>query len=612
MDYSALCKVYEQLESTPKRLEKTALLADLFKTISSGELEQLMLLVQGLVYPAWDERTLGFSSSSVIKALSLAAGVSEDAVKEVWRETGDLGSCALRLMGKKKQSTLFGQKLTVRKVFENIRKLSEIEGEQSVDLKVGKVAELLSNATPMEACFIVRTVLDELRIGLGEGTLRDALVWSFLPRVLGISVPYKKGDDIGDALIIHGIDEINENRLGGVGLIFSEEVAREVHNLFLNRVQHALDVCNDFGRVASVLKEKGLAGLREITLTVGTPLKVMLALKQETIASAFERVGKPAALEYKLDGFRLQIHKINRKISLFTRRLENVTAQFPDIVVAVEKHVKCETFILDCEVVGVDKVSGKFLPFQNISQRIKRKYDIAQVADDVPVELHVFDILFFDGHSCLDEPFSERRALLRKVVGECEHVRLVTQLWTDDVNEATEFYQQALDAGNEGIMFKSLSAVYRPGSRVGAMVKMKPVMETLDLVIVGAEWGEGKRGQWLSSFLLACYDHNSGELLEIGRVSTGLKEKKEEGLSFEEMTSILKELILKQKGREVVVKPHVVLEVAFEEVQKSSSYNSGFALRFPRVVRLREDRDASSCSTLKDVKRMFEGQHTSK
>src|SRR3989344_2962885 len=221
-------KVYKM-----SRIFKASLLADFFKTISSGELEQLMLLVQGLVYPAWDERTLGFSSSSVIKALSLAAGVSEDAVKEVWRETGDLGSCALRLMGKKKQSTLFGQKLTVRKVFENIRKLAEIEGEQSVDLKVGKVVELLSNATPMEACFIVRTVLDELRIGLGEGTLRDALVWSFLPRVLGISVPYKKGDDIGDALIIHRIDEINENRLGGVGLIFSEEVAREVHNLFL-------------------------------------------------------------------------------------------------------------------------------------------------------------------------------------------------------------------------------------------------------------------------------------------------------------------------------------------------------------------------------------------
>ncbi|MBI4153079.1 ATP-dependent DNA ligase, partial [Candidatus Woesearchaeota archaeon] len=480
MDYLTLCNVYEQLESTSRRLEKTAILADFLKIISSDELEQVLLLVQGLAYPAWDERTLGFSSSSIIKALSLAAGASEHEVRDAWRETGDLGDCAFRLMGKRKQATLFEQKLTIRKVFENIRKLAEIEGEHSVDIKVGTVAELLSSATAAEARFIVRTVLDELRIGLGEGTLRDALVWAFLPGVLGISVPYKKGDSIGNALVVPAADAIDELQLACAEYVFSEDekVAREVHSIFVRRVQHALDVCNDFGKVASVLKKKGLAGLNTLRLAVGTPLKVMLALKAESIEAAFECVGKPAALEYKLDGFRLQVHKKNGKISLFTRRLEQVTAQFPDVAAAVENHLKGNEFILDCEAVGVDKVSGKFLPFQNISQRIKRKYGLTQMADDVPVELHIFDILFFDGKSFLDDPFSERRALLRKVVDECEHVKLVMQLWTDDVEEAAEFYQQALDAGNEGIMFKSLNAAYQPGSRVGAMVKMKPVMET--------------------------------------------------------------------------------------------------------------------------------------
>ena len=464
MDYLILCDVYKMLESTPKRLEKTAILAEFLKSVSIEELERVMLLVQGLVYPAWDERKLGFSTQSVIRALSLAAGVNEDEVKKVWQEKGDLGECAALLMEKKKQATLVTQKLTVAKVFDNLRKLAAIEGDRSVELKVGKVAELLSSATAVEARFIVRTVLDEMRIGLGEGTVRDALVWTFLPGVVGISVH----GDAGDALVVTNINEVNEEKIIDVQLISSadEKVAREVYNLFVEKVQHALDVCSDFGKVATALKEGGLAGLKEIGLAVGTPLKVMLALKEDTIADAFERVGKPAALEYKLDGFRLQIHKTHGRINLFTRRLENVTEQFPDIVVAVQKHVKREQFILDCEVVGVDRVSGKFLPFQNISQRIIRKYDIAQMADDVPVVLYAFDVLFLD-KSMLNEPFRARRALLQNMIDECEHVRLMTQLWTDDETEAAEFYQQSLDAGNEGIMLKNLEAAYQPGSRVG-------------------------------------------------------------------------------------------------------------------------------------------------
>ncbi len=612
MDYTSLCDEYEKLEKTTKRLEKTLVLAAFLRTVPAAELEQVMLLLQGLVYPSWDDRKLGFSSNYVIKALALVAGVSADSVKELWRETGDLGNCAYRLLGKKKQATLMSKRLTIAKVFHNLRALADTAGEGSVDTKVQHVAELLSSATGIESKFILRTVLDELRVGLGEGTLRDALVWAFLPGIVGISVSeeeYAKSRQ--KKLSITSLEELRKIPVDDYSFIFSEDetVAREAYSWLVARVRHALDVCNDFAVVAHALKEKGLVGLKHITLTPGVPLNVMLALKEETMSAAFERVGIPTAVEYKLDGFRMQIHKVpSGAVTLFTRRLENVTAQFPDVVAAIKKSVDGKSFILDSEAVGLDTSTGKFLPFQAVSQRIKRKYDIEKTIASLPVELHVFDVLYHDGQSFLKMPFAERHALVKKIVHSGKGVKVIEQLLVENESAAEKFYKKSLAAGNEGIMFKKLDAPYKPGARVGYMVKMKPVMETLDLVIVAAEWGEGKRSSWLSSYTIACRDSATGELRIVGKVSTGLKEKKEEGLSFGDMTLQLKPLILEQKGRDVTVKPQIVIELNYEEIQKSPSYSSGFALRFPRVVRLREDRDASSCSTLEDVERLFRGQ----
>ncbi len=610
MNYLELCKLYGELEGTSKRLGKTKLLADFISKVELSQLGEVMLLVQGLVYPAWDERKLGFSSNYVIKALAVAAGVSVDEIKELWRETGDLGECAKILIGKKKQATLLAGKLSVEKVFFNLRKLAGVEGEGSVDVKVGLVAELLSSADEAEAKFVVKTVLDELRVGLGEGTLRDALVWAFLPAVVGINFE-KEGFVVNEkTIVVDEFEEIKLKKIDNYNYIYCEdkEIARKTYNLMLARVQNALDICNDFGVVAAKLKEKGFSGLKEIELVPGKPVKVMLAQKEDTVESAFERVGKPAAIEYKLDGFRLQVHKFDNEIKLFTRRLENVTKQFPDVVALVKNNVVGKNFILDCEVVGVDKVSGKFLPFQSISQRIKRKYDISDMAEEFPVQVHVFDLLYYNNSSLMKAAFSERRKKILEIVKENKSIKIIGQLQTDSEEEAARFYKKSLEVGNEGVMLKNLNAAYKPGSRVGYMVKLKETMETLDLVIVGAEWGEGKRSKWLSSYVLACRNENTGELLVVGRVSTGLKEKGEEGLSFGELTEELKPLVLEQKGKKVIVKPQIVIEVSFEEIQKSPGYSSGFALRFPRVVRLREDRDAKSCSTLAEVGRMYEGQ----
>ncbi|MBU1854098.1 MAG: ATP-dependent DNA ligase, partial [Nanoarchaeota archaeon] len=250
----------------------------------------------------------------------------------------------------------------------------------------------------------------------------------------------------------------------------------------------------------------------------------------------------------------------------------------------------------------------KYLVFQHISQRIRRKYDIENLAKKLPVELNVFDVLFYNGENLLDTPLVKRRALLEKIVREEKFKIIVSKkIVTSNKSDALKFYEDSVSKGNEGVMLKSLNSPYKPGSRVGFMVKLKSSMDTLDLVIVGAEWGEGKRSGWLTSFTLACIDDN-GNFLEIGKVGTGVKEKAEEGLSFGELTEMLKPHIKQEKGREVVIKPEIVLEIKFEEIQASPTYSSGYALRFPRVIQARDDRMPEECSTLEMVQKEFEGQ----
>jgi len=573
--------VLEKLEGTTKRLEKTYVISEFLKDVALEDLDKAILFISGKIFPGWDESKTGFSDNLVLKAINVATGVDLEGIKKKWRETGDLGLTAQKLVDTKKQTTLFSEKLSLDKVFLNLRKLPVTEGPGSVDYKVKLVAELLSSASALEARYVVRTVLDLLRVGAGEGTLRDALVWAFLT-----DVNY----------------DSKEKKI--------EPEDREVYNKIVEAVQEAYDVLSDFGEIARILKAEGLKGLSAIKLKPGKPLKVMLGPKEETIADAFERVGRPAALEYKLDGFRMQIHKFDGKVKVFTRRLDEVTRQFPEVVEYVLEHVSGDSLILDAEAVGFDPISGKYLPFQKVSQRIKRKHEIHQMAKDFPVEVNVFDILHYKGRDLLKKSFSERRELLKKIVKEEQRkIVLVRQAVTGDDKEAEDFYKKSLSLGNEGIMFKKLDGVYRPGARVGMMVKMKPVMETLDLVVVGAEWGEGKRSEWLSSFILACRS-SDGELLEIGRTGTGFKEK-EEGLSFREMTEMLKPLIVSEEGRVVRVKPVVVLEINYEEIQASTTYRSGFALRFPRVIRMREDKGVEDCSTLEQVGTFYQKQRYS-
>ncbi len=586
MLYSELVKVYEELEKTSKRLEKTHILSEFFKKIPKKETKDLAYLSKGKVFPDWSESESGISSQLIIKAIVKATGIHELELIKKWRSLGDLGQVAEETIKIKRQRTLFSTKLTTEKVIDNLRRASELQGSGTVDRKISLVAELLTIADPIEAKYIVRTLLEELRIGVADGTIRDAIIWSCFGKEIGIKYNPEKND------------------------IELDDEKRKKYIEIASIVQGAYDLANDFGIVLEAAKE-GIKSLKNINLEVGRPVKVELCLKVDSIAEGFEKTGKPAEIELKYDGFRMLIHKFNDKITIYTRRLDNVTKQFPEVVEYVKQHVSGKSFILDSEAVGFDPKTKRYKPFQDISQRIKRKYDIEKLRKELPVEVNVFDCIYFEGKNIIKEPFEKRKKIIEKIIKqEPWKIKLAGSIITADEKKAEEFYKNALKNGMEGIIMKKLNSNYQPGSRVGTWVKFKPVQEPLDLVITGGEWGSGKRSGWLSSFILSC--RHEGKFLEIGKVGTGVKEKEEQGLSFEELTKLLKPLIIEQKGREVSIKPHVVVEVGFQEIQKSPSYSSGFALRFPRILRLREEHGLFDIHSLDEIKRFYEDQFKKK
>jgi DNA ligase-1 len=545
MDYSELVDVYEALAATPKKLEKTEILADFFKKAPPHLLNIMPHLITGEIFPQWDVE-LGVGPGLLYNAVSFVTGVRKSELEEAIREKGDTGLAVKGLFEKKPQKTLFTQKLTVEGVYENFTKVSGSKGKGAQDRKIKYLSDLLSNATPLEAMYIVRAVLSELRIGVAEGLLRDSIASAF--------------------------------------------------NVDVKAVERAFMLTNDLGKVAKTAKESGEDGLKRLTVMVGRPLRPMLAQASPSLQDALKDTEK-FAIEIKYDGARVQIHKKKGIIKIFSRRLEDVTEALPDIAGYALSSIKAEEAILDGEETKRPK------PFQDILRRFRRKYGIEKKAEEIPFETYIFDILYVDGALMIDEPFSKRRKTLESVFnGEKGRLMLAKQLITGDLKEAEEFYHRALEIGHEGVMAKNLDAKYVIGSRVGYMYKVKPVAETLDLVIVGAIWGEGKRAGWLSSFYLGAKDE-LGEFRLVGRVATGVTEEQ-----LEEFTNLLKPFIEYQKGKEVRLMPQVVVEVGYQEIQKSPKYESGFALRFPRVIRIRDDKSTEEVDTIERMGELFRKQ----
>lgn len=560
MYYSELTEILEKLEKISGRIEMTNIIAEFLKNVPDEDINYVILTLQGTVFPVYDERKLSIAENLAITALSNASGWSEEKIKEKIKEEGDLGNAAEKILQKKIQKGLFSfsdeeeKPLTIREIYKTYEKISEYSGQGSQERKISLLSKILTKCKPNEAKYVIRTVLGELRVGVGEGIIRDA-----------IAKIYAK-DDI-------------------------ENLKQEIEN--------AYNLTSDFGEILKFLREN--KDIKKITIKIGRPIRVMLAEKLPNIEEAFKKFDKGnAAFEIKYDGVRTQIHKDNDKIFLFTRRLENITEQFPEIVELARANINAETAIIEGEIVAIYE-NRKPMPFQNLSKRIKRKYDIEEMVKEIPVEINLFDILYLNGKSLINENFEKRRKILESTIKQTEKFRLAEQIITDDIDVAKKFYNYALEIGHEGVMVKNLQSSYQPGLRVGYMYKIKPIMETLDLVIVGAEWGEGRRANWLATFLLACKDEFTNELKTIGMMGTGLTDDQ-----FKEMTERLKPLIIESKGKEVKVKPEVVVEVGYEEIQKSPTYTSGYALRFPRLIRIRDDKSVNDIDTIGRIENLIE------
>jgi len=553
MSYSKMVEVYEALDSTTKRLEKTSILAKFFSDIGENDpklLPIVTLLSLGRVFPTWSEEELGIGTKLLMKAIALVVGVKPEDVEDKQRDAGDIGRAAQELFLKKKQATLFSRHLTIKKVQSNLVKMADISGSRAQSKKLEILRELLSSASPTEAKYITRTVIEELRVGVGEGTIRDALAQAF------------------------GVDK---------------QVVERAHML-----------TNDLGLVAEVSKEEGVEGLQKLTLNPGKPVKPMLAQLSPGISTSILEMGW-ALCETKYDGIRVQIHRLNNEIKIFTRRLENISNAVPEIIEYIQKSLPSQNFIVEGEIIVTR--DGKPISFQYILQRVRRKYDIERMRNEVPLKLYLFDVLYYDG-PLIDAPFEKRRKVLESIVtvsGDKIQLSKQVKITPESLQDAENLFNDSIKGGHEGIMIKDPKAPYMPGIRGKKMLKFKAEPETLDLVVVGGTYGRGKRAHFIGSYLLAARDENN-ELKTLAHAATGLDDK-----TLQELSDLTEPIITSKIGRQVKIAPHIILEIAYSEIVKSPEYESGYSLRFPVVKRIRDDLSIEDIDTVERIDSMFKG-----
>ncbi|QLH83942.1 ATP-dependent DNA ligase LigA [Halosimplex pelagicum] len=545
---------------------------------AGADLPVVARYVQGRVFPAHDSTKLDIGPALCYEAIAKAAGrnVTVDDVEERVADVGDVGEVASGYdFGGQRGLAAFGAGagaggetggdgsgaggtggLTVAEVDDELRDLAATEGSGSRDTKRDILFGLFNRTGDDEARYLARLVLSEMRIGVGDGAVRDAIADAF-------DVP---------------VDE----------------------------VERALQVTNDHGEVAVVARDEGLDGLESLGLEVGRPVGAMLA-QAGTVTEALDD-WEAAAVEWKFDGARVQVHHDPDGIGdggegprtrLFSRNMEDVTDPLPEVVEFVEGALDTPA-ILDGEVVAVAD-DGSPLPFQEVLRRFRRKHDVAKAREDTSVEFRAFDCLHADGDDLLDDPLTERHDRLESALGEAGAAALSALTVSDDPDEIAAIEAEALDAGHEGIMLKNPGSAYTPGRRGKQWLKRKPDVETLDLVVTGAEWGEGRRAELLGTFEISARTDDG--FAPLGKVATGITDEE-----LEDLTDLLEPHVLSEDGADVDVDPAVVFEVGYEEIQASPTYAAGYALRFPRFLGVRDDIDPDDTDSLERVERLAERQ----
>ncbi len=556
MDFGELTELCEKLAATTRRTLMTDMVADFLKQLELEEVEPAVSMMLGRSFPKWDQRTLDISWATLSGIVKRLTKTSWKEFSAAFRETGDIGAATQAVFEGnriRKQTTLADRPLTVLEVRRVLETVAESSGQGSRERKERLLESLISRATPLETKYLVKIIIGEMRTGFHEGLMESAVSKAF-------SIPLKT-------------------------------------------VQDAVMFTGDIGEVATTCRRTGRKGITELGFKVFRPIKPMLAQMADNPKEALKEHDGDSAFEHKLDGARIQIHKSESEVKIFSRRLTDVTDSLPEIVQTIRQEVKPREAILEGEVIALGK-DGNPLPFQHLMRRFRRIYEIARMVEEIPIRLYLFDAIFIDGQSLIVLPYLERRKMLGAVAG---NIRLTKQIVTSDAQQAGEFLKEAVGEGHEGLMAKRLDSPYTPGVRGKHWLKIKTTLEPLDLVVTAAEYGYGKRHRWLSDYYLAARDEASGELLVIGKTFKGLTDKE-----IEEMTTRLKTIALQEEGHRVVVSPQIVVEVAYNEIQRSPRYKSGMTLRFARITRIRDDKSAQEADTIERVRGIYEKQFEKK
>lgn len=564
--------VFREIESKSGRLQMTDILAELFKKTDENEVAKLIYMIQGILAPPYESIDLGMGERFAIEAIASSAGYSRIEVEKNFKKTGDLGDTAREFLLKKKQLSLSSTQMDLDYVFQALLRIAKISGTGSQEQKIKILVELLNNSQPLEALYIVRFVIGSLRLGIGDPTIIDALSVS------------KKGD--------------KSLRL---------------------ELEHAYNVCSDLGHVAEVFYKEPQR-ISDFKIEPLRPLMPALAERLNTPKEIVERLGR-CGIEMKYDGFRLQCHKSGKNIEIYSRKLEKMTHMFPDVVEAV-KLLPIKEIIFEGEALAFSKQTGKFLPFQQTMQR-RRKHGISTASNEFPLHIFVFDLLYLDGQDLSKQTYLERREIIDKIfTGQIlspSQYKIV-----DNDLELDKIFEESIEKGLEGIMAKDLNAPYTPGKRKFAWIKLKKsygkAVDTIDGVIVGYYLGQGQRAEFeFGGVVVAVYNPERGMLETVAKVASGFSE--EEMKTMKEMLEATK-IAFKPKMLDCVletdfwVEPKYVVEVAFDEITESGMHTcgikneKGYALRFPRIVRLRDDKGIKEITTSEEVVKMFELQRS--
>jgi len=581
MLYATLAETYERLEATSKRLEMTAILADLLRRAEPEELEKVIYLTQGKIHPDWTgEPEIGIAEKMAIETISRASGLKKDDVGGLMAETGDIGLAAERALQGKRMGKLGGRLLTISDVYNALDQVARESGKGSSGRKIDRLVRLIVNASPLETRYLARTVVGALRLGVGDMTILDALARAFTDSA--------------------------ENR---------------------DLLERAYNLTSDLGYVARTLAESGLEAIVGVRVAVGKPIRMMLAQRLSTPEETVDKLGGRCSAEYKLDGERFQIHKKGVDIQVFSRRLENITHMYPDAVEMARTHIKAGEAIVEGEAVAVDPETGEMRPFQTLMQR-RRKYRIREMMEKFPIAVFLFECLYIDGEDLTLDPYTMRRRRLKGIIDEMERFRLVRATETSANDELERFFEEAIADGCEGLVVKSMAddSIYRAGARSWLWVKLKrsyqsKMVEPVDLVVVGAFHGRGRRAGSYGALLATAYDPDEDVFRTVCKVGSGFTDK-----DLERLPGMLGEYRRDERhprvdsilGADVWFSPSLVIEVLGDEITLSPIHtsafnlvreNSGLAIRFPRFTgRWREDKAPEDATQVKEIVDMYNAQ----